>query len=55
MEKHTDTNGSFFYAHIDFKKHSQKGEVPFVVTVNDVKKLLVKSSFKELVMGTQEV
>jgi len=29
VEKHSDTNGSFFfYARVDFKKHPQQGEIP---------------------------
>ena len=47
VEKHSDTNGSFFfYARIDFKKHPQQGEVPVVVTVNGVTKVAGKVTFK---------
>ena len=39
VEKHNDTNGSFFfYARVDFKKHPQQGEIPIEVTVNSVTK-----------------
>ena len=56
VEKHSDTNGSFFfYARIDFKKHPQQGEIPVVVTVNGVTKVAGKVTLKELVMGTQEL
>ena len=47
VEKHSDTNGSFFfYARIDFKKHPQQGEIPVVVTVNKVTKVAGKVTFK---------
>ena len=47
VEKHSDTNGSFFfYARIDFKKHPQQGEIPVVVTVNAVTKVAGKVTFK---------
>ena len=47
VEKHSDTNGSFFfYARIDFKKHPQQGEIPVVVTVNGVTKVAGKVTFK---------
>ena len=45
-EKHSDTNGSFFfYARIDFKKHPQKGEVPVEITINKETKFGGKVSF----------
>ena len=47
VEKHSDTNGSFFfYARIDFKKHPQKGEIPVEITVNGETKIGGKVSFK---------
>ena len=47
VEKHSDTNGSFFfYARIDFKKHPQQGEIPIEVTVNSVTKVAGKVTFK---------
>ena len=47
VEKHSDTNGSFFfYARIDFTKHPQQGEIPVVVTVNAVTKVAGKVTFK---------
>ena len=47
VEKHSDTNGSFFfYARIDFKKHPQQGEIPIEVTVNSVTKVAGKVIFK---------
>lgn len=47
VEKHSDTNGSFFfYSRIDFKKHPQQGEIPVVVTVNGVTKVGGKVTFK---------
>lgn len=46
VEKHSDTNGSFFfYARIDFKKHPQKGEVPIEITINKETKIAGKVSF----------
>ena len=46
VEKHSDTNGSFFfYARIDFKKHPQKGEVPVEITINKETKFGGKVSF----------
>ena len=47
VEKHSDTNGSFFfYARIDFTNHPQQGEIPVVVTVNAVTKVAGKVTFK---------
>ena len=35
VEKHSDTQGSFFfYARVDFKKHPQQGEIPVEITIN---------------------
>ena len=47
VEKHSDTNGSFFfYARIDFKKHPQQGEIPVEVTVNNKTIIAGKVTFK---------
>ena len=47
VEKHSDTNGSFFfYARIDFKKHPQQGEIPVEVTVNNKTTIAGKVTFK---------
>ena len=47
VEKHSDTQGSFFfYARIDFKKHPQQGEVPVEITVNGETKIGGKVTFK---------
>ena len=46
VEKHSDTQGSFFfYARIDFKKHPQKGEIPVEITINKETKIGGKVSF----------
>ena len=46
VEKHSDTNGSFFfYARVDFKKHPQKGEIPIEITINKETKIGGKVSF----------
>ena len=47
VEKHSDTQGSFFfYARIDFKKHPQQGEIPVEVTVNNKTIIAGKVTFK---------
>ena len=47
VEKHSDTNGSFFfYARIDFKKHPQQGEIPVEMTVNNKTTIAGKVTFK---------
>ena len=46
VEKHSDTNGSFFfYARVDFKKHPQQGEIPIEITINKETKFAGKVSF----------
>ena len=53
VEKHSDTQGSFFfYARIDFKKHPQKGEIPVEITVNGETKIGGKVSFKGIGDGS---
>ena len=46
-EKHSDTEGSFFfYARVDFKKHPQQGEIPVEITINKETKPAGKVTFK---------
>ena len=46
VEKHSDTQGSFFfYARVDFKKHPQQGEIPVEITINKETKPAGKVSF----------
>ena len=46
-EKHSDTEGSFFfYARFDFKKHPQQGEIPVEITINKETKPAGKVTFK---------
>ena len=46
-EKHSDTQGSFFfYARVDFKKHPQQGEIPVEITINKETKPAGKVTFK---------
>ena len=47
VEKHSDTNGSFFfYSRVDFKKHPQQGEIPIEITINKETKVAGKITFK---------
>ena len=47
VEKHSDTNGAFFfYARVDFKKHPQQGEIPVEITINKETKPAGKVTFK---------
>ena len=56
VEKHSDTNGSFFfYARIDFKKHPEKGEVPIEITINNELKIGGKVTFKGVGDGNPKV
>lgn len=56
VEKHSDTNGSFFfYARIDFKKHPEKGEVPIEITINNELKIGGKVTFKGVGDGNSKV
>ena len=56
VEKHSDTNGSFFfYSRIDFKKHPQQGEIPVVVTVNKETKVAGKVTFKGIGDGNPKL
>lgn len=56
VEKHSDTNGSFFfYARIDFKKHPEKGEIPIEITINNEVKVGGKVTFKGVGDGNPKV
>ena len=56
VEKHSDTNGSFFfYARIDFKKHPEKGEIPIEITINNELKVGGKVTFKGVGDGNPKV
>ena len=56
VEKHSDTNGSFFfYARIDFKKHPEKGEIPIEITINNELKIGGKVTFKGVGDGNPKV
>ena len=47
VEKHSDTNGSFFfYSRVDFKKNPQQGEIPIEITINNETKVAGKITFK---------
>ena len=52
VEKHSDTNGSFFfYSRVDFKKHPQQGEIPIEITINKETKVAGKITFKGIGNG----
>ncbi len=56
VEKHNDTNGSFFfYARVDFKKHPQQGEIPIEITINKESKPAGKITFKGIGDGDPKV
>ena len=56
VEKHDDTNGSFFfYARVDFKKHPQQGEIPIEITINKETKVAGKITFKGIGDGDPKV
>ena len=56
VEKHSDTNGSFFfYARVDFKKHPQQGEIPIEITINKETKPAGKITFKGIGDGDPKV
>ena len=56
VEKHDDTNGSFFfYARVDFKKHPQQGEIPIEITINKETKPAGKITFKGIGDGDPKV
>lgn len=56
VEKHSDTNGSFFfYARIDFKKHPEKGEIPIKITINNELKIGGKVTFKGVGDGNPKI
>ena len=56
VEKHSDTNGSFFfYARVDFKKHPQQGEIPIEITINKETKVAGKITFKGIGDGDPKV
>ena len=56
VEKHNDTNGSFFfYARVDFKKHPQQGEIPIEITINKESKPAGKITFKGIGDGNPQV
>ena len=56
VEKHSDTNGSFFfYARVDFKKHPQQGEIPIEITINKESKPAGKITFKGIGDGDPKV
>ena len=56
VEKHNDTNGSFFfYARVDFKKHPQQGEIPIEITINKETKPAGKITFKGIGDGDPKV
>jgi len=55
-EKHSDTEGSFFfYARVDFKKHPQQGEIPVEITINKETKPAGKVTFKGIGDGDPKV
>ncbi|WP_250307232.1 Ig-like domain-containing protein [Streptococcus sp. Marseille-Q3533] len=56
VEKHSDTNGSFFfYSRVDFKKHPQQGEIPIEITINKETKPAGKITFKGIGDGDPKV
>ena len=56
VEKHSDTNGSFFfYVRVDFKKHPQQGEIPIEITINKESKPAGKITFKGIGDGNPNV
>ena len=56
VEKHDDTNGSFFfYARVDFKKHPQQGEIPIEITINKETRPAGKITFKGIGDGDPKV
>ena len=56
VEKHSDTNGSFFfYSRVDFKKHPQQGEIPIEITINKETRPAGKITFKGIGDGDPKV